>query len=714
MLRVVQAFRSKFRTLSVDKKMADASVKTGNFTDLFKGSNTAMAIGIAGILLVMMIPLRSVVLDILLSFNITFSLVILLVSVYALRPLDFSVFPSILLIATLLRLSLNVASTRLILLHGNEGSGAAGQVIKAFGAFVVGGNFVVGLIVFLVLVLINFIVITKGATRIAEVAARFTLDAMPGKQMSIDADLNTGLITDAEARRRRREIEQEANFYGAMDGASKFVRGDAIAGIIITLINILGGLIIGVLQQGMPMVEAAHTYTLLTVGDGLVTQIPALVVSTAAGMLVTRSAASSDLGKEVKEQLFVQPKVIATASVMLLIFGLIPGMPQIPFLIISFITAVIAYRVFKSSQKVDEAKEELPLEAAPEPVEALLPLDSLELEIGYSLIPLVDAGQGGEMLQRIKAMRKQMAVEMGFIIPAIHIRDDLQLKPNEYIIKLKGVDVAKGEVMIGHYLAITPGDEGAKTKGIETKEPAFGLPAVWIEEKEKESVHAKGFVVVDPATVITTHLTEIVKTHADELLGRQDVRFLLDNLAVNYPKVVEELVPGVIPLGTLQKVLQRLLKERIPIRDLLTILETAADYVPVTKNVDILVGYARQALARTITRQYEDKDGNITVVMVSPDIEDGIDKSVSHTEYESFVAADPNIIQKIVSNLQKFVKTFTDKGLQPIVLCSPNTRIYLRKVLEKFFPNIVVLSHNEITHDVNLKSLGMLVLKDAD
>jgi len=695
--------------------MADSYVKTSNFSDLFKGSDTVMAIGVVGILLIMMIPLHPFILDILLSLNITLSLTIVLVSMYILKPLDFSVFPSILLIATLFRLSLNVASTRLILLHGNEGLGAAGNVIKAFGHFVVGGNFVVGFIVFLVLVLINFIVITKGATRIAEVAARFTLDAMPGKQMSIDADLNAGLITDADARIRRSEVEQEANFYGAMDGASKFVRGDAIAGIVITLINILGGLIVGVLQQGMPVVDAAHTYTLLTVGDGLVTQIPALIVSTAAGMLVTRSTASSDLSKEVGKQLFFQPKVIVTTSVMLFIFGLIPGMPKLSFLTISSVMVVFAYTIFKSSREIEEKTkaEVVPKEPTSESVEALLSLDLLGLDVGYSLIPFVDAEQGGEILERIRGLRRQLALEMGFVVAAIHIRDDLQLKPSEYVIKLKGIDVAKGEIMLGHYLAITAGDE-QKINGIETKEPAFGLPAVWIDEKEKESIQAKGFVVVDPATVISTHLTEIIKTHAHELLDRQNVQSLLENFAINHPKLVQELIPDIIPLGTLQKVLQNLLRERISIRDLLTILETLADYVPTTKDINVLVGHVRQALARAITKQYEDEDGKITVIMVSPDIEDSIVKSVQHTEYESFVTLDPDIIQNIVSSFQKFAKIFTDKGREPIILCSPNTRIYLRKILENFFPNITVLSYNEVTHDTNIKSLGMLVLKDAD
>ncbi|MDD5722903.1 MAG: flagellar biosynthesis protein FlhA [Syntrophales bacterium] len=698
----------------MDKTSKASSHASSGAAGLSNGA-TVMAIGIVGILLIMMIPLKPFILDMLLSVNITFSLIILLVAVYVLRPLDFSVFPSILLIATLLRLSLNVASTRLILLHGNEGPSAAGNVIGAFGSFVVGGNFVVGLIVFLVLVLINFIVITKGATRVAEVAARFTLDAMPGKQMSIDADLNAGLINDAEARKRRSDIEKEANFYGAMDGASKFVRGDAIAGIVITLINILGGLIVGVLQQGMPMADAAHTYTLLTVGDGLVTQIPALIVSTGAGLLVTRSTASYDLGQEFKEQIFLQPKVISTVSVMLVIFALVPGMPKTPFFILAFLMAFLAYNLSHLVPE-DRMVEEGPSlrDAEPGPVESLLPLDPLELEVGYGLISLVDTDQGGELLQRIKALRRQMATEMGFIMPVVHIRDNLQLKPNEYVFKLKGINIAGGELMIGRHLAITSGDRSIKIRGIETKEPAFGLPAFWVEKGEKEKLQAKGLVVVDPATVVTTHLTEIAKTYADELLGRQDVQSLLDNLSLSHSTIVRELVPNVIPLGTLQKVLQRLLKEKVPIRDLLTILETLADYVPVTKNVEVLTGYVRQSLSRTITSQYLDGEGNMTVVMVSPDVEDGINKSVQRTENESFIAADPNFIQKMVIGFQEFVKIFADRGLQPVILCSPNTRVYMRRILERFFPHVAVLSHNEITHDITIKSLGMLRVEHAD
>ena len=489
--------------------MADSiAVKKGSFTEMMTSSSAMLAMGVIGILLVMMVPLPTFILDILLSFSITISIIILLMSMYVLKPLDFSAFPSVLLTVTLLRLSLNVASTRLILLHGNEGTGAAGQVIKAFGSFVVGGNYVVGMIVFCVLVLINYVVITKGATRVAEVAARFTLDAMPGKQMSIDADLNTGLITDAEARRRRREIENEANFYGAMDGASKFVRGDAVAGIIIVLVNIIGGLIVGIMQQGMAIADAARTYTLLSIGDGLVTQVPALIVSTAAGMLVTRTTASGELGEEMKKQLFIQPKAIALTAIMLFTFALIPGMPKTAFIIVAFVMSFIAYSLLQSGEKTKEREEELPVPAAETPADLLIPLDPLCLEVGYGLISLVDTSQGGELLHRIKALRKQLASEMGFIMPAVHIRDNLQLKPNEYSFLMKGTEIAGGELVPNHRLAIVHEENGVKIAGIAAREPAFGLPAIWIPEKDAENVQAKGIVVVDAATVVTTHITE--------------------------------------------------------------------------------------------------------------------------------------------------------------------------------------------------------------
>jgi flagellar biosynthesis protein FlhA len=689
--------------------MADSiAVKKSSFTEMMTSSSAMLAMGVIGILLVMMVPLPTFVLDILLSFSITISIIILLMSMYVLKPLDFSAFPSILLTVTLLRLSLNVASTRLILLHGNEGTGAAGQVIKAFGSFVVGGNYIVGMIVFCVLVLINFVVITKGATRVAEVAARFTLDAMPGKQMSIDADLNTGLITDADARRRRREIENEANFYGAMDGASKFVRGDAVAGVIIVLVNIIGGLIVGIMQQGMAIADAARTYTLLSIGDGLVTQVPALIVSTAAGMLVTRTTASGELGEEMKKQLFTQPKAIALTSIMLFTFALIPGMPKIAFIIVASIMSFLAYRLLQSSEKTKEKEEEIPVTAAETPADLLIPLDPLCLEVGYGLISLVDTSQGGELLHRIKALRKQLAGEMGFIMPAVHIRDNLQLKPNGYSLLMKGTEIAIGELVPNHRLAIVHEETGVKIAGISTREPAFGLPAVWIPEKEAENVQAKGIVVVDAATVVTTHITEIIKSHIDELLGRQEVQAIIDSLASSHAKIVEDLVPKVIPIGTLQKVLQRLLKERVSIRDILMIIETLADYLPMTKNVDILTGYVRQALSRTITRQYQDRDNTLHVMMVSPEIEEVITRSIQHTEYESFVSPDPGVVRKFIENSQKIMGIFASKGLTPIILTSANTRIHLRKIMERFFPNIVVLAHNEITANTNITSLGMV------
>jgi flagellar biosynthesis protein FlhA len=685
------------------------AMKQGSLTSITAGSSAMLAMGVIVILLVMLVPLPTFILDILLSFSITISIIILLMSMYVMKPLDFSAFPSVLLTVTLLRLSLNVASTRLILLHGHEGTGAAGAVIKAFGSFVVGGNYVVGMIVFAVLVLINFVVITKGATRIAEVAARFTLDAMPGKQMSIDADLNTGLISDTEARRRRREIENEANFYGAMDGASKFVRGDAIAGVVILLVNIIGGLIIGVMQQGMAMADAARTYILLTVGDGLVTQVPALIVSTAAGMLVTRTTASGELGEEIKRQLFTQPKAIALASIVLFTFALIPGMPKVAFIIVASLMSFLAYRLFQSGEKSVEAQEEAaPAPVADTPADLLTPLDPLCVEVGYGLIPLVDNSQGGELLHRIKALRKQLASELGFIMPAVHIRDNLQLKPNQYSFLMKGAELARGELMLDHRLAIVPEENSQKISGIPTNEPAFGLPAVWIPEKEAEIVQGRGIVVVDAATVITTHITEIVKSHADELLGRQEVQAIIDGIAVNHPKVIEDLVPKAVPLGTLQKVLQRLLKERVSIRDMLVIIETLADYLPMTKNVDILTGYVRQALGRTITRQYRDRENTIHVLMVSPALEDVINRSIQHTEYESFVSPDPGVVRKFIEGAQKLMGSFTAKGTAPIVLTSANTRIHLRKIMERFFPNIVVLAHNEITSDTNITSLGMV------
>ncbi|MBI5198380.1 MAG: flagellar biosynthesis protein FlhA, partial [Nitrospirae bacterium] len=559
---------------------------------LSRNTDALMAIGVVGLVVLMVIPIPPILMDLFLSFSITFSIIILLVSMYILKPLEFSVFPSLLLLVTLFRLALNVASTRLILLHGHEGPDAAGQVIKSFGNFVIGGNYAVGVIVFSILVIINFVVITKGAGRIAEVSARFTLDAMPGKQMSIDADLNAGLIDEGEARRRRNEIAREAEFYGAMDGASKFVRGDAIAGIIITLINIVGGLLIGVIQEGMAVGAAAQNYTLLTVGDGLVAQLPALIVSTAAGMVVTRAASDANMGTDVTRQLLAYPKAVGIAAGILFFFGLIPGLPHFSFFALSLLTGLVSYAAYQTHGDKSSAEKAIlapegkeTLEEKPErPGETIAPLDLMEINIGYGLIPLVDTEQKGDLLERIKSIRHQFARELGIVVPSIHIRDSLQLKANEYAILIKGVDVAKGDLMTDHFLALDSGSVERKVAGLPTRDPAFGLPALWIPKAERENAELSGYTVVDPTTVMATHLTEIVRRHAHELIGRQEVQYLLEQMGKTHPKVVEELVPGLIPLGTVVRVLQNLLRERVPVRDFLTILESLSDGATATKD----------------------------------------------------------------------------------------------------------------------------------
>ncbi|MBW2058919.1 MAG: flagellar biosynthesis protein FlhA [Deltaproteobacteria bacterium] len=685
---------------------------------VMKNSDVVVTVGVVLILVFMILPLPTFLLDVLLTLDITLAIIVIFVAMYTRNPLEFSVFPSLLLIATLFRLSLNIASTRLILLHGNEGTTAAGHVIKAFGAFVVGGNPVVGLIVFAILVVINFVVITKGAGRIAEVAARFNLDAMPGKQMSIDADLNAGLITESEARNRRAKIEKEADFYGAMDGASKFVRGDAVAGIIITLINIMGGLIIGVLQQKMTVSRAVQVYTLLTVGDGLVSQIPALIISTAAGIVVTRAAQDVHLGNAMVGQILVQPRAIVIASVILFLFGLVPGLPQLPFFLVSLLTGGIALTLIRGRRGAEAEDERAGAGGAgPEEVEPLqvLPLpDPLGLEVGYGLIPLVDSEQDGELLGRIRSMRKQFALDMGMIFPPVHIRDNLQLPATGYSILIKGNEVAKGEFMQGHLLAMKPARGPEKPVGIPTREPVFGLPAEWILEGEREKAQIEGYTVVDHCTILATHLSEIIKSHAHELLGRQEVQSLMDNLAKDYPKVVEELVPHLLSLGEVQKVLQGLLREQVSIRDLLTILETLADYAPMTKNVTHLTEYVRQALARTIVRPYQGDDGRISLITLDPRIENAISEAIQHTEKESYLSLEPQIAQKILSRTRQAMEEFLAANLQPIVLCAPVIRPHFKKLTERFLPRLVVLSHNEIPESVTIQSKGMVGWSDAD
>ena len=674
-----------------------------------------VATGIIVILGVMVMPIPTFLLDVLISFSITFALIILMVAVFMLSPLEFSVFPSLLLVITLLRLSLNIASTRIILLNGDQGASAAGEVIESFGNFVVGGNFIVGTVVFIILVMINFIVITKGSVRTSEVAARFTLDAIPGKQMSIDADLNAGLITEQDARTRRRNLEREADFYGSMDGSIRFVRGDAIAGILITLVNILGGFAIGVFQQGMEASEAAQIYTLLTIGDGLVSQLPALVVSTAAGLVVTRAQSDKNLPGELMSQLLNQPYAFIIASAILFFFGMIPGLPHFPFFLMSLLAGIIAYNKIKSDTKTeqlalmkkdDEAKAPLP-----EKVESILPLDIMELEVGYELIPLVDADRNGELLERIKSIRRQFALEMGFIVPPLHIRDNLQLKSNEYSVVIKGVDVARDSIMMGRILAMNPGTTERELDGIKTTEPTFGLPAVWIPSNKKQEAQMAGFTVVDPATVITTHIKETIKRHAPELLGRQETQALLDKFKETNPKVVEELIPNLLPLGKVQKVLQNLLKEKISIRDLRTILEQLSDYASLTQDADVLTEYVRQSLARPITKQYQSTDGTLSVLTLDRGIEDIIEGSIQKSETSAYLALEPNTAEKFLTKLRSMIETITPTlETSPVLLASPGLRMHIRKFTERFLPDLAIISHSEVAPSVQIKTIGVVDL----
>ena len=675
---------------------------------LAKYSDIVVALAIITIIIMMIIPLPPFLLDLLLSLNITLALVIIMVAVYNVEPLDFSVFPSLLLISTLFRLALNVSSTRLILLDGY-----AGEVIMAFGNFVVGGNAVVGFIIFVILIIIQFLVITKGSERVAEVAARFTLDAMPGKQMSIDADLNSGAITDAQAAQRRKNIQREADFYGAMDGASKFVKGDAIAAIIIIVINIVGGFIIGMVQRDLGALQALQAYTLLTVGEGLVNQIPALLISTATGIVVTRAASESNLGHDLTDQLFKNPRVFYIVSGVLSIMGLVPGLPIVPFLSLGTICFVIGY-ILQSTEKhaaesqitnqEEQEKEEV---RKPENIVSLLQIDTMELEIGYNLIPMVDVSQGGDLLDRVVMIRRQCALELGLIVPTIRIRDNIQLKPNIYVIKLKGIEIAKGELLLDHYLAMNPGTVFEEVIGIETIEPAFGLPALWIQEANREDAELVGYTVVDPVSVLATHLTEVIKSHAAEVLGRQEVQTLVDAVKQNNPAVVEEVTPNLLSIGDIQKVLAKLLRERISIRDMVTILETLADYAQLTKDTEILTEYVRHSLARQISRQYA-QNNTLTCLTVDLQLENAISGSIQRTESGSYVALDPKVVQSMLTSITNELPKVTNLGYQPIVLTSPAVRTYFHKLIERSAPNLIVLSYAELEPQIEVQSLGMV------
>ncbi|MCX7760807.1 MAG: flagellar biosynthesis protein FlhA [Hydrogenothermaceae bacterium] len=669
------------------------------------------------ILASLVLPIPPLLLDILLTASITFSMLILMVTVYIGNPLQLSSFPSLLLLATLFRLSLNVASTRRILLHGHEGPDAAGHVIQAFGQFVVGGNYVVGLIVFAVLVVINYIVITKGTERISEVAARFTLDAMPGKQMSIDADLNSGLIDEKEAQRRRQEIQREADFYGAMDGATKFIRGDAVAGIIITLINIIGGIIIGMVQRGMDFGSALNNFTILTIGDGLVSQIPALITSTAAGLMVTRAASEMDLGKEITSQLTGYPKALFMSAGAIFLMGIVPGMPTVPFLLLSSILLSIGYfmsitlKEKEKQEKEQKAKELIKSIEQEEKVEDFIPQpEVLSLEIGYGLIPYVDESQGGDIPKRIKALRKQLTKELGIVIPLIHIRDNLELKPTEYRILLKGVEIAKYEVVTGRVLAIDTGMTKQKLQGVPTKDPAFDLNAIWIDESQKDTAKMSGYTVVDISTVIITHLSELIKRYSYELLTREQVKEMVDRLSKTYP-VVKDIVPERVPLNILQRVLQNLLKENIPIKDLLTIIETLSDYTDKTTDTEVLTEYVRASMNRLITSLYS-VNGQITAVVLGPKAEKYIMDSISKSQNGS-PSVSPVFIQKLVVEISKYMEKFLINSTNPILITSPQVRRYVKKMVESYIQNLVVLSYSEIDSRVKLNIIGVVEVDEG-
>jgi flagellar biosynthesis protein FlhA len=680
-------------------------------SSFIKHPDILISLGVVGVIMLMIVPLPRFFLDLLLAFNITVSVIILLVGLQVRRPIEFSAFPSILLIVTLFRLALNIASTRLILLHGNEGAAAAGEVIRAFGNFVVGGNYTVGLVVFSILVVINFVVVTKGAGRVAEVAARFTLDAMPGKQMSIDADLNAGLINETEARLRRREIAEEADFYGSMDGASKFVRGDAIAAIIIVLVNIVGGLTIGILQQGMSPGLAAQTYTLLTVGEGLVAQIPALIISTAAGIVVTRAAADADLGLLITRQMLLSPKAVGTAAGILLALGVVPGLPHLAFLGLGAVAAWFAYRL---SQEAKTPPEPAPVSTAPQAEHTtpqLVPLDLMEVQVGYGLIGLVEGKHGTALLDRIKGLRKQFADTMGFLLPPIHIRDNLQLRPNEYAVMLKGVELTKADVLPSHVLAIDPGTaQRGLIHGVATKEPAFGLPALWVPEATREQAQLAGYTVVDASSAIATHLSEIIKRHGHELLGRQEVHSLLDELAKVHPKLVEELIPTLLPLGTVVRVLGNLLREGIPIRDLRSIIEALADHAGMTKDPEMLTEMARQALGRTITRQYQAPDGTLPVITLDPRLDRSLSDQAAAVPQGGMLNLDPGLSHTLLAALKQAVERVAARGHQPVLLCSPLLRRHIRRLTDRILHAVPVVGVNELDSMVRLQPLDTIRL----
>lgn len=661
------------------------------------------------IVAMLIIPLPSWLLSILIIMNISLALLVLLTSMNMREPLQFSIFPSLLLLLTLFRLGLNVSTTRSILSRGE-----AGGVVETFGTFVIGGNVVVGFVVFLILIIIQFVVITKGAERVSEVAARFTLDAMPGKQMSIDADLNAGIISEQQARERREKIAQEADFYGAMDGASKFVKGDAIAGIIIVLINMLFGIVIGMVQQGMDIGEAARRYTLLTVGDGIVSQIPALLISTATGIVVTRAASDDNLGADIMRQLFAYPKMLYVTAGTIFLLGLFTPINDLLTIPIASLLAFGAYQLTKQARvaetTTEETEEEIETDQmkSPESVVSLLSVDPIEFEFGYGLIPLADANQGGDLLDRIVMIRRQLALELGIVIPVVRIRDNIQLQPNEYRLKIKGNEVARGELLLDHYLAMSPGVDDDSIEGIDTIEPAFGLPAKWISEEMKERAEMFGYTVVDPPSVVSTHITELLKAHAHELLGRQETKQLIDHVKESYPILVEEVTPNPLSVGDIQKVLANLLREKVSIRNLPVIFETLADFGRMTTDADLLTEYVRQALARQITSQYVVEGQPLRVITLSGKVEKMLAEGVQQTEHGNYLALDPVVSQAIIEAIAMQIEQFPFQDQSPILLCSPAVRMYVRQLTERYFRHVPVLSYNELEANVEVQSVGVV------
>lgn len=687
-----------------------------------------LVIGLFGTMLLLILPVKPFILDILLALSIAISLLILLVILYVKEPADFSGFPTLLLFITLYRLSLNVATTRLILLDGN-----AGHIIEAFGNFVVRGNYVVGMVIFLILVLINFVVITKGAGRIAEVAARFTLDALPGKQMAIDAELNAGVINEAEARTRRKSVESEADFYGAMDGASKFVRGDAIAAILITLINVVGGFAIGILQRGKSLTEALQIYTLLSIGDGLVSQIPALIISTAAGILVTRASSKNSLGQELGKQLLLYPRAMAILCGLLGIMAFMPGLPTIPFLFLAAAAGIVAYTLNKYGPGTLSQLEPVPAmagaaaggaasasgqpgaaAAAPkqDKLENLLSLDPLQIELGYGLVSLADTRKGGDLLERITGVRRTFAQDMGVIIPPIRLRDNLQIPANEYRFLVKGNVVAQGELMSGYWLAMNATNSKVALKGIPTVEPVFQLPATWIAESERKNAELNGFTVVDAASILVTHLSETIRRRAHEILSRQDVQALLDNLKQTHPTVVNELVPGLLNVGQIQRILQNLLVEGVPIRNLAGILEKVSDYAPLTKNADELSEWARKAVSQYIAKPYQNEQGQVPAITLDPRLEQQLAQGIRQTPTEIALIMDPKLARYLVERLSKVIQQMLSTGQSPVLICSPHIRLALRRFLENTFADFAILAYNEIPPRVQVQSVASIAFPE--